>query len=646
MEYEQIKYTDKEMEYVSLLRKQMENAKNQRDKRHDEFNGMTYSEWWVENAKVRNGYKEPKKNANEVRITSGTVMEKTNSMVSSLLNLNLEPTIESYDEKGGIVDQLGNLMEDLIKKSNELEEPSFDLKEANIIDEFCSQGTVFTEEITKEFIIPQKTVTELNINEIDKIKWKEGMDKYYKYCDTNVLIGLNVYLGNIKEQFIQRQPFVFTRKLIPISEAQAMFSNWSRWKNVPKIKEDFVSENNDNVKYNNWVLEEFNSNYLEEINFYDKYNNNYMKILNGVLMFPVKKIGNRYSTIPLSAIIGTSFIPISQGNYEPINNFAYSRSVPSKNITDQALFDEFLKSMIIKTRQSYNPPMTNQTGEELSDDIFYPGTIWDDIDADKIKPIISNPGVTAAEFNMSQFVAQMIDRKSVSPSFEGQEGQKGQTATEVSIQQRQSIKNMALAVNGLVGYYKQRTMLRAFNILNTWTLPEKLKNGIIQMEDEYRTITIDTTLDNGDGKRIVNFTENLPAEQQAQAESRILSNIKGMRIQQDYVNPVILRNALKYSWKININPKPKTDSALRISQFNEFIKNEMALSQAMGVPLQGESIMRRMAILNEEDPDEIIQEKQEQTPPQIPMQQQGQNSVGSQGSKSGMPQMPQASQLM
>ena len=137
-DFKQVKYTGTEEEYRSLLISQMESARDQREQHHDEFNGMTYEEWWVENAKIRNGYKEPKKNANEVRITSGTVMEKTNAIVSSLLNLNLEPSIEAYDEKGGMVDQIGNLAEDLVTKSNELEEPTFDEKESRIIDEFCS----------------------------------------------------------------------------------------------------------------------------------------------------------------------------------------------------------------------------------------------------------------------------------------------------------------------------------------------------------------------------------------------------------------------------------------------------------------------------------------------------------------------------
>jgi len=612
-EYKQASYTETEEEYRSFLIKQMTNARNQREQHHDEFNGMTYSEWWVENAKVRNGYKEPKQNANEVRITSGTVMEKTNSIVASLLNLNLEPNIEGYDQRGSLVDHAGKLAEDLVLKSNELEEPSYDEKESFIIDEYCTQGTVFTEETTKEFVIPQKTVTELDLKEADKIKWEEGMEKYYRYCDTNILIGLNVYLGNIKEPFIQKQPFIFTRRLIPREEAKAMFGNWSRWKNVPQNQEQFMAtrDDTDNRQFNNWTLEKFDSLFVEEINFQDKWGNNYMKLLNGVMMFPVKKVGSRYSTIPLSALVGACVYPVAKGDYEIIGNWAYSRSVPSKNITDQTLFDEFLRSMIIKTRQSYDPPIANQTGEELSDDIFYPGTIWDDVNPDQITPLIDTQGVTPSEYNMSQFLAKMIDRKSVSPSFEGQEGQKGQTATEVSIQQRQSIKNMALAVQGLVGYVKQRTMLRLYNIINTWTLPDKLKNNVTQMVDEYKTITVDTSLDGGDGKRIIKFTEELPLEQQAQAESRILSKVKGMRIQKDYVNPVIFRQALKYFWKIDVVPTPKSDSALRIAQFSEFVKNAMALSQALGVPLQGEEIMRRMAILNDEDPDKIIQEQQQ-----------------------------------
>jgi hypothetical protein len=607
--FKQVDYSETEREYRNILIENMRKAKDQRDQGHDEFNGMTYEEWWEENAKVRNGYKEPKQNANEVRITSGTVMEKANSIVSSLESLNLEPNIEAYDEMGSVVEHAGNLMEDLVKKSNEIEEPTYEEKELRIIDEFVTQGTLFTEETTKEFTIPQKTIKDLDISEIDKITWEEGIEKYYRYCDTHLLIGLNVYLGNIKEPFIRKQPFVYTRKLIPREEARAMYGNWSRWNNVPLEKENFNQEEHDSLPFNNWTLGQFDERYVEEINFLDKWNNNWMKLLNGVMMFPVKKSGKKYSTMPLSAILGVCEYNIAKGDYESMPHFAYSRSVPSKNITDQALFDEFLKSMIIKTRQSYDPPVANQTGEELGDDIFYSGTIWDDVDPDKITPLIETTGVTPAEFNMSKFLRGIIDEKSVSSTFQGQSEPGNQTATEIANNQRQSVRNMAMAVNGLVGYNKQRTALRIFNILNTWTLPERLKDSVIQMVDEYKTITVDTTLEEGDGRRIIEFTEDLPSEAQAQAESRVLSKVIGQRIQKDYVNPVVLKKALRYFWKITIVPTPKSDTALRVAQFSEFVKNAMAMSQALGIQLNGEELLRRMAVLNEEDPDKIISEQ-------------------------------------
>ncbi|MFA5340686.1 MAG: hypothetical protein WC332_02810 [Clostridia bacterium] len=621
--YKTVVYTDKEREYDKFLREAMQTARDQRESAHDEFSGLKYAEWYEANAKARNGYREPKSNDNEVRITTGTVMEKTNSIASSLINLNLEPNIDAYDEKGGIADELGGLMADLVKKSNELEEPAWEEKYTRIVDEYCSQGTIFTEEVNREFRIPKKTITSLNIAELDKLKWEEGMEKYNRYCETNLLIGLNVYLGNIKEPFMQKQPFAFTRKLIPREEAKAMFGKWSRWDNVPTTLAEF-SASEDSRSFNNWTLGGFSEKYVEELNFYDKWNNNYMKLLNGVMMFPVKKVGERYSTFPLECLVGVSIIPIAKADNETISNFAYSRSVPSKNITDQALFDEFLRSMIIKTRQSYDPPRGNLTGQELPKNLFYPSMTWDNIDSDQIKPLIDATGVTPSEFNMTQFVKGIIDAKSVSPIFEGKEGQKGQTATEVSIAQRQSMKNMTLAVEGLVNYIKQRTMLRIYNVINTWTLPEKLKNGVTQLNDQYRSLTIDTELEGGSGKRIVKFTPNLPNPRQAAAESRVLSKIKGMRIQTDYVDPQMLKQAINYYFRISIVPTPKEDSALKVAQFSDFVKTSLAISQVLGVPLKGTEIMRRFAILNKEDPDKVFELNQQA--PMNPMMAQGQPS--------------------
>ena len=626
-DFEAIRYSEDEMNFRSQLIATMMLAKIQRDNEHVEFEGQNYETWWVNNNLVRGGYIKPKENASDVNATTGTAREKTNTMLSSLLNLNLEPSIEAYNSDGLYVQELGKTIEDMERKSRELECPNYDIKRAQIYDEYLTQGTVFSEESYLEFSIPKIIVEKLDLTNVEAMEIKRGMDRVEKYCNTNLLIGLNVYLGNIREPNIEKQPFVFTRRVLSKSEAKSIYGKWSRFKNVPCDGEDFFPQDNESKEYNDWTLTDFKANYYEELKWFDKWNNRYMVILNGVMMFPVKKDDDGFITMPLSSILGVSEYPIAKGDYEPINNFAYSRSIPSKTKVEQELFDEMVKAIVFKTRQSYKPPMANFTGTELSGDIFDPGTIWDEVDPDKIKPLLPQTGVTQSEFQMTQFIKSIIDEKSVSPIMEGQEPGTRATATQILEQRRMGMQRMGAMIIGIASYERQRTQLRVWNILNNWTQPTKLKDGLSRLKDEYKSLTIDTTYPTGKGKKIVNFTSELPSSQQVNAMDKIMSKVTNTTVKNVYLNPEELRKTLNWFFQIIIIPKPKEDSAIKVAQFSEFLKSAMLMSQSLGIPLKGAEALARFATLNGEDPDEIFdlspQQQQQQNMGMQPMQPQG-----------------------
>jgi hypothetical protein len=455
---------------------------------------------------------------------------------------------------------------------------------------------------------------------------KRGMDKMYQYCDLNILIGLNVYLGNIREPSIEKQPYLFTRKLLSRPEAESLYGKWSRWPSVPLLKRDFFAINSDYRPYNNWTLTGFRENFVEEIKFYDKWNNNFMVMLNGTCMFPVKMIEGQFSTMPLSSILGICEYPVIKGDNEEIVNFAYSRSVPSKGRVEQQLFDEMVKAIVWKTRQSYRPPMANLTGEELSSDIFDPATVWDDVDPDKIKPLIPAGGVTSSEFQMTQFIKEIIDQKSVSPVFEGQEPNDRATATQIIEQRRASMNKMGTTILGVVNFEKKRTYLRICNIITHWTLPQKVKDGLTSLQNEYQTISMEAGGDDGVGTNIYKLQENVPEPSQVSAEDGIMSLIKGKKIRHFYIDPKELQKTITFNWYITINPTPKQDSALKVAQYAEFLKNAMAMSQMFGIQIKGEEALTRYAVLSQEDPERIFQFQPQQQAgmPMMPGQQPGQ----------------------
>jgi len=596
-----VKYTQAEKDFRNRIITEMEGAKRMRGQEHPEFDGMDYLTYWETNAKAANAYIPPKTNDEDIRATTGTTLEKKNTLLTATLNLNLDPDIEAYDSSDMMVDELGTHMEDMIRKSRKIE--NYDAKRINIYDEFYSQGTAIVEDKYDEYAIPQKELDgNFGVNDMSKMTWKKRVDKIMKECSTELIIGPNFYVGNIHEPDIQRQPFIFIRRLMTYEEAKARYGDWERFKYVTK-RIRTTSEDADSIDFNNWTLEEYQKNMVEEVRYMNRWSNDLMILLNGVMMFPVEEDG----TFPLSSINGTTLYPVAVGRTEPITNFFYGKSIPAKTKVDQALFDEMMKSIVLKTRKSYMPPLANNTGQTLSKRVFWAGHIEDDINPERLQPIGDNTGVSQAEFNATQFIKTIIDQKSIDPIMQGQSLPGTQTAREIVELKEQSMMRMGLSILGVVLFEKQLCYLRLYNILHNWT--QAIEPEITgKREAIYRTISIDTTFEDGlQGERVIDFTTNVPSPKQVAAEDKLKKATHGRIIRKTYINPEMLRS-IEYKWYIEITPTEKKSNALKQAQFEESVTKAIAIFGPYGKLPNLDYVTTRWAHNAGEDPNRFWQQ--------------------------------------
>lgn len=632
---EQVNYTPEELEYRAQLIQKLESARDMRDTAHTEFDGQTYKEYYISNVKAANAYIPPKTNEQDVRVTSGTTLEKKGTLLTALLNYNFEPDIEAFDDEDRLVHELGEIQEDLVKKSRKIECPEYSEKRLFIYDELLNQGSVTVEDTFVEYHIPDRDVGQNpDFTNLKSLKWAERLDKIYRYCDTNLLTGLNVYFGNFREPFIQKQPFVFTRRLLSRPEAQAIYGDWERWKNVPEAKTDTLWDNNDSLPYNNWSLEEYTKAFTEEIKFQDKWSNNYMVMLNGVMMFPVAKDEKkRYLTMPLSSLNGECEYNLAHAVLNRIPNCAYGKSIPSKTKVDQAIFDEMLKMVVLKTRKSYMPPMSNRSKKTLSKKIFDPGYITNDIRPEDLQEIGRNDGVTMAEFNAISFIRGIIDSKSVSPIMEGMAPETQATARQIIEQKQQSLMKIGLSVLAVISLERQLSWLRIKNIMRHWT--EAVDERAVKIKDalqtisKYRSVSVDSAFEDGEkGIREIRFSEDLPESGQIFAEEKLRKDLTGKNYRINYLNPKLYKN-LNYRFYIEIVPTEKSTSDLKAAMFDDFVRSALALGSAFQKMPNMDYLLTRHAILNGENPDKIwggqeVQQMSQGMPQQ--MLQQGQRT--------------------
>ncbi len=585
------KYTIKEREYLGRLQKRLENARELHNMERREFDNMTLNQYYWENEKGANTMLRPKLNRGDVVYQSGTLEDKMMSMLASIQGLNLSADILAYDDQDIQVSALGNAMEDIIDKTEELEQDT----EKQMLRQFelLKQGTYFGEEIWENRWEVNKKITTDFTGVLKTASWttthkhdKRGMAK------RNFLPITSVYLGDITQYFIEDQPDLFTYQTLPFSIAKAIYGDWERFEFVSKIKRSFDGNESDRMFNNAWTLEDVKSGKVEVLKYQNKSALEYQIILNGIPMLPM---GYPFPW-------GYSEYSIVQQNLRPFRqDFAYGKSFIFKNKNIAALLDEMIKLGVGKTQQSLRPPMINTSGRVITSRALAAGKINMHIPKGALIPISDkiSEGVTNSEFAMIQDLSRQLDRKTVSQTFAGnKEGGGAVTATQIVELQRQARIMMGIIILAMSTMKKKFSILRLMNILKNWFSPtgsivDEAKNTL---RNKYRLVTRERMTDKGQGLRIVAPMEELPTQEVLRREEDRLEGIFGKPVRVLALNPKEIQE-VKYTWIINVHPKEKKSSELNKLIFQEMVVGGMN----MGLQFNPEFLKQKYADLWEED---------------------------------------------
>lgn len=581
-------YSDEEENYLKGLYKKLVLARNKRDQSYQEFDGMDYSTYYTLNEKLANTYIEPKKNKEDSNFQSGTIRTKLFALLSSIINLNLSGDISAFDKNGLKVQALGDAMEDIILKTNELDID--DEKKLLRQYELLKHGSVFVEEIWDEKNKKEKKLKEKFNGQIKNVKWKTKIKKAFAKPSRNIIPGINVYLGDITKYNINEQPFIFTVDNIPYEEAKVIFEEWERWNNVPR-KEKFANE----IK--SWRLLEVQEDYVEIIRYQDKWNNEFALLLNGVLMTPVG--------LPLPW--GYEEYNISQQNLEPINSkFAYGKSLVFKIRNKVAILDEMMRLAILKTQKSFMPPYINISGRILSNKVLMPGKISHGIAPGTLLPINDKEtqGITTAELAMINELKESVNSETTSPTFQGQQARGNPTATEVLELQRQAKQMLGIIIFAMCMLEWKLEWLRLQNILKNWfnkedEVVDEMRNIL---KSVYRQTSVERPIEGeGIGRRIVIPATEIPSSEAIMKTEDILSKEQGSPIRIIFINPDEIKSS-KFIWQITIIPREKRSSEIEKLLF----RAEMQDAAMFGQSLNMEYLQEKFASVWGENPKKMF----------------------------------------
>lgn len=499
-----------------------------------QFDGMGYSRWNETNEMADISYLAPKKNKGDTRITSGITHEKDSALVSFFLNMNFEGNVRVFYKDKELTD-FGTTLTKLVRKSRE--EENYDDKRSYYYRNYISQGTSFAREQYTEMWIPDKQIVgNPNPAQLDQVKW---IDKGYKKvncgCESILVDGKKVFLEDIRQPDIQKQPGVYTVEYVPRERMMAIWGSTPRWKNVPfMVTPTAISLGTlaQGSIYSDWIWGEIDFNKVEVIQVYRPFVQRYQIYINGVPMLPCD--------FPLKAISPSGLIPIAKGDADLMNMFAYSKSEPSKTKIDQAVFDEILQNMVMKQRQSAMVPRANMSDRIVTPDMFLGGRVISNLNPLDVPPLIENPGITQSDFSFYELFKTHIDSKTISSILQGQQpSTNGMTLGQYMDQQKKAFLVLGSKIDGIIQWEKRMLELRVMNILSHSYEEDDSSGG-------YKSISMeDDMFDGSKGMNVVNFqSPNMKTSDDVFAEEIQYEKDNGFQVAFTYIDPKLMMKVI------------------------------------------------------------------------------------------------------
>jgi hypothetical protein len=522
------------------------------------------------------------------------------------LGLNLSGDITAYDEHDVEINRLGNAMEDIIDKTDELDED----EEKKMLRQYelLKQGDVFVEDIWDEKRMIEKDPIKNYNGEFRNVKIKPREVKGMSRPTRNIISGLSVYLGDLTKYLISDQPYIFTAETKRYDETEKIYGKCEMWKYVSKKMRPWSGDSDKAMTMNAWrLLDTTQENTCEILKYQDKPNFEYQTVINGVPMWP---IGFPFPW-------GYNEYTITQQHFKPIrHDFAYGKSFTFENKNPIQVLDEMMRTILLKTMKSLLPPYINTSGRVITSKVLMPGEISMGIQPNTLIPISPQEvqGVTNAEFQIVQELIKTIDMQTASQTFTGGKEEGQVTATQIVELQRQARIMLGIVILSASLLEKKLITLRLMNILKYWFDPidntvDKARNVL---RNKYRIISRQRNIEGeGMGLRFVVPTEELPTSEQVMANENQMKTEMGVPVRIIALNPQEISEA-KLTWVINVNPREKRSSEMSKLMFKAEIQDAMMLQ----LPLNPSYISERFAETWGEDPSKLFAPQEQPTPGQ------------------------------
>ncbi len=543
--------------------KNLRTIARQREIPYLQFDGMSYSAQYFENDKIDMQYIYPKRNKAETPFTSGIGADKIKTLGSMINGYHFEPTF-TIKYKNEPIDDLGIITTNWVRDSREKEK--YDEKVRIQNRSLFAQGTAYTVERYFSYSTQDKKILSpyVDLAKLDKVKWVSKGKKGVDYCSSEHLRGTKVFLENMTLNDIRFQPRVYVVQLPQYDLLEEIFGQLENFKYVPKGKSSprMLGDMYGTISayHPEFIQQDLPENELVEV--FDRINNRYQIYISTIPMLE--------EDYPLEIVSPSCGIPIAKGDLDPSEDFAISKGIPFNMKIDQQLYDLTFKIALIKMKQSAYVPSVNNTGKYMTSGVYEPAMMSENFNADKIQPLIKEPGIKSADFSFLQLIKEIINDKSINPILEGQAGDSN-TLGEYMDKTRKAMLKIGYVFDAVTNWEKQKSLLRFYNLLAYGI--RKKDNG------SYEDLSL-SDADDAETTWNVKFQDYNFLPEEATSDMDVAAQKEGRNVKHAIISPLILREILKnpdYSVSVDIVPVDKNNDTITQMKLVQKITQAMQL---------------------------------------------------------------------
>ena len=563
-------------ELLTKLKLLFRTSKQARQTTYSLLNNRTPEEYWRDSEQRWISFvPEQRQKAWQSRVVKPITRNKCIGVIASMMGQFIQPDITAKRD-GIISEEIAGAIKDLVEESQNSDR--YELKQLMTYIDAVSKGTSYIQE---DYVVSERKIKEIKSWDpiTGETEYEEKTILDFEGFTSTIISPFEIYLGNIFEPDLQKQPWMFRRVVMPYATAQQRYKGYRDFDSVIPGQQDRSDESaEERVFFEAFYQRDLEGDEVEILTYQSRWDDQIAIVANGVLLTDVvSPIPYTHKKYNLAKII-----------FEPLSNrFAYGKSLPDKIQGEQDVIDTLYRMIIDKTFLSIFPPLLSKGSELLTADIIVPGKITPiDSEGDLMVPKGLGGGV-GNEIGVLNLIESSMNSSTLDPQLLGVPAGGERSATQVL-----ETKRGAQTILGLFGFMiafgvQDWLDLRIQNILQFWAQAERsvLKDGerttvrnVFQMKGkELKDGTI--------GLREIEFMQpNLMPTSEDLFKQKIKDRKKNKMVDRVLLNPDAIRH---YDFFVDVkaNPSdrvsPELRKALGLEFYDRFIQNDLVDKQKL-----------------------------------------------------------------